>query len=276
MATTLDTIDSAGTADWNSDKYDYAAQDPELGRPCVLSDFPQAFQDDVIEASESSGDEALYKWSMIVKDLIKNQNRKIADTVLIFNFGSATECPNGDTDHCQVDFEDCYARQSELLYKEAIQYRRKQAFVRDSLDADTFGKAASLAISRKRNPVDTLRLSQAGDFGSDGDILWANRVTEILRADHDIDVYTYSASDYLNWELREGYTLNASNPNFDGQEDRRFMAFMNPEDIPDDVVLCPNDRDKRVLGKSPDDAIKCGECRLCINPEGPDVGILIH
>lgn len=262
--------------DWNSDEYDIPAQDPELGRPCVLSDFRESFQEDVIEASEATGDEKIEKWSHILKDLIKNRNRKIADTYLIFNFGSATECPNGETDNCQVDFEDCYARQSELLYKEAIQYRRKQGFVRDCLDADTFGKAVSRAISRKRKPVEGMRLSQAGDFGSDGDILWANRVTEILKEDHDMDVYTYSASDYLNWELREGFTLNASNPWFEGEEDRRFMAFMEPEDIPEDVVLCPNDRDKRVLGKSSEEAIKCGECRLCIDPEGPDVGILMH
>lgn len=252
-----------------------ASEDFELGRRCVLSDFKESFQQDVKEASEATGDEAIKKWSMILKDHVSFGNHKIADTTAIFNFGAATDCPNRESEHCQVPWEACYAGKSERLYGTPLAYRRRQEFIRDALDAETFARAFLAMVGRKRNPVDTLRLSEAGDFRSNADIFWADRVAQILREEADIDTYTYSASSYLDWTNAEHFTVNASN-DLEAYGNRRFMAVPSEEDIPDGAVMCPNDRDKRVLDKPADEATKCGDCRLCINEEGPDVAILIH
>ena len=261
----------------NGEEYDNQSMNPELGRPCVLSDFKESFQADIIEASELEGEEAIHKWSMILKDHVSFGNHKIADTTAIFNFGSATDCPNRETEACQVPWEACYAGKSERLYGTPLAYRRRQEFIRDSVDAETFAQAFIRMVGRKRKPVDTLRLSEAGDFRTNADLIWANEVAGILRKELDMDVYTYSASFKLKWELAENITVNASNPWFDNAN-RRFMALDSIEDIQDreNTVVCPNDWDKRVEGKAADEARKCGECRVCINPDGPDVGIVKH
>lgn len=263
------------TTDDEEHEYDNASEDFDLGRRCVLSDFKQSFQADVREASEAEGEEAVHKWSMILKDHVSFGNHKIADTTAIFNFGAATDCPNRESEHCQVPWEACYAGKSERLYGTPLAYRRRQEFIRDSLDAETFARAFLAMVDRKRNPVDTLRLSESGDFRSNADVRWANRVAQMLSEEADIDTYTYSASSYLNWELAQDFTVNASN-DLEPYGDRRFMAVDSMEDIPEDAIMCPNDRDKRVLGKSADEAKKCGDCRVCVNSEGPNVAIIKH
>jgi hypothetical protein len=90
----------------------------------------------------------------------------------------------------------------------------------------------------------------------------------------DVDVYTYSASDYLDWSEATDFTVNRSN-DFSEYGDRRFFALDADADLPDGAVWCPFDlADKR--GMDTDDRPKCGECRLCINSEGPDVAIPLH
>lgn len=266
------------THDWNANKYDNASEDPNLKRQCVLEDFKQSFQEDVIEASEATGEEAIEKWSHIVKDHVSFGNYKIADSTAIFNFGAATDCPNRDSENCQVPWEACYAGKSERIYGTPLAYRRRQEFIRDALDAETFARAFVRMVERKSKPSDTLRLSEAGDFRSDADIIWADKVAEILAEELDYETYTYSASNYLDWSHREHFVLNASNPWFGDDADRRFVAVASEEEIEndDDLIWCPNDRDKRKLDKSADDATQCGECNGCSKDGLGDIGIVAH
>jgi len=198
-------------------------------------------------------------------------NTKISKEVAIFNFNSATDCPNAETDNCQVDFDECYAHKAENMYKQTLPYRRRQEYLRDCLDADTFAKAFLELVSRKRNSVTTIRFSEAGDFRHRGDIIWANRVAEIV-GNEGIDVYTYSASDYLEWDLATNFTVNQSN-NFSEYGDRIYSAVPKPEDIPEGGIHCPHDYQK---SNGSDEPVKCGECKSCISPNGPDVYITLH
>lgn len=127
--------------------------------------------------------------------------------------------------------------------------------------------------SRKRKPFDTIRFSEAGDFRSNADIIRVNEIAKLI----DIPVYTYSASHKLNWELATDFTVNASN-SFVEYGNRRYFALDATDslpELPEGAVWCPNDLGKR-NGLSAEERIKCGECRLCINPTGPDVAIPIH
>lgn len=212
-------------------------------------------------------------WSFILSDYVSFGNRKISKQVGIFNFNAATDCPNAMTDNCQVPFDKCYAHQAENSYPQTLPYRRRQEYLRDCLDADTFAEAFVELVSRKHIDVTALRLSEAGDFRHQGDIMWADRVAELL-AEEDITVYTYSASDYLDWSVVEHLVVNASNDLSD-YGDRRYMAFTS-EEPPDGYVWCPHDWQKREEGVTSEEAIKCGDCRLCLNKEGPDVAIPLH
>lgn len=209
-------------------------------------------------------------WSYILADYISFGNSKVHGKVAVFNMNSATDCPNAKTDNCQVPWESCYAHKAENMYKQTLPYRRRQEYLWDCLDADTWAKAFLELVGRKRNPVDTIRFSEAGDFRHRSDIIKVDRIAELLSPD--FDVYTYSASDYLDWSEAEHFTVNQSN---DRREygDRLYTAVPEAEDIPDDGIHCPHDYQK---SKGDDNPIKCGECRLCIDDSAGDVYITLH
>lgn len=222
--------------------------------------------------------ETVEDWSFILGDYITAGNTKITNTTAIFNMNSAHDCPNfgtkesgeSETGLCQVPKEACYAAKAENVYKQTLPYRRRQEYLWDCLDPDTFAEAFECLNSRKRKPFDSIRFSEAGDFRSDADIIRVNRIAELVS----VDVYTYSASHKLNWDLADTFTVNASNGLAD-YGNRRFMAIPKDADKPESAVWCPNSVQQKE-GVPADERIQCGECRLCINPDGPDVAIHIH
>lgn len=216
--------------------------------------------------------ETVTDWSDILKDYLSFGNRKISKTVAIFNFNAATDCPNAKTDNCQVPWDSCYAHKAENMYKQTLPYRRRQEYLWDCLDPDTWAEAFLKLVDRKRNDVTAVRFSEAGDFRHEGDIVRADRVAELL-AEEGIKCYTYSASDYLDWSVTEHLTVNASNDLSD-YGDRRYSAFTSDEP-PEGYVWCPHDLQKK-NGATAEEAIKCGECMLCIDKDGPDVAIPLH
>lgn len=210
-------------------------------------------------------------------------NTKVHKSVGIFNLNSATDCPNAetspddpsDTGVCQVPFESCYARKTERdVSPQALDKRRRQEYLWDHIDAWTFADALLRLRHRKSNSFDALRFSESGDFRHNQDIVKAETIAKMIKPE--ITAYTYSASHKLSaWQKVEYLTVNQSNSLAD-YGDRRFMALDPEMDTPDGAVRCPFDYDKREKGKSSDEAIKCGECKLCLNKEGPDVVIDLH
>lgn len=213
--------------------------------------------------------ETIEDWSRILRDHLRWGNTKIADSVAIFNLNAAHDCPNLATDNCQVDPDECYAVHSEKAFPNALSFRRRQEYLWDHLDAQTFAEAFEEVLERKRKPVDAFRVNQSGDVRHRGDIVKLDRIAGLVS----VLVYLYSASDYLDWDGVEHLTVNQSNA-FADYGHRHFTALphgVDSEDVEwldDNAVQCPYDaHDKR---------IKCGECRLCINPDGPDVYIRLH
>ena len=200
------------------------------------------------------------EWSYILGDHISYGNKKLADHIAIFNMRSAHDCPNLGTNYCQVDAEDCYAVRSEDNYPQPLSYRRRQQIIWGYLDATTWARAFRRHYERKQTPVSTIRFNESGDFQSRHDLF---KLDEIARQLEDIvDVYTYSASSWLPWEEVEHFVLNRSN---DRREfgDRRFEVVDSVDEIPDGGIRCPHDQS--------DGEIHCGDCRLCLDADAPNV-----
>lgn len=218
--------------------------------------------------------ETIDDWSWILSDYVTRGNSKIANVVRIFNMNSGTDCPNAYTDNCQVG-EACYAIKSEKMYKQTLPYRRRQEYLWDTLDPDTFAKAFLTIVDRARSEVNALRFNQSGDMRDKTDVLKAERVAQLL-ADRDIDVYTYSASDYVDFSDIDHLTVNMSNARRPGFGDKHFSAVprgLEPSDLDhldETAVQCPYDKSGGA------DEFKCGNCRLCLDSNGPDVYINIH
>lgn len=207
-------------------------------------------------------------------------NNKISKKLGIFNMNAATDCPNAktrengesETGLCQVPWKDCYAHKAEYVYKDTLPKRRLQEYFWDNIDAVTFADALLRVKERKRSPFTDLRVSEAGDFRHRGDIVKWETIAK--RLDGHINVYTYSASHKLDWSDAEHFTVNQSN-NLADYGDRLFTAVQSPDDVGEDMVICPFELAKS-KGVDTDDRPKCGDCRLCINKEGPDVAVLLH
>lgn len=241
---------------------------------CSMTDYELSDVAGIEELKERMANaDSIREWSFILSDYVKFGNNKVADNVAIFNMNSATDCDNRNTKHCQVPDGMCYAYNDEQRYGTPLEYRRRQEYLWDCMDAETWAKAFLALVSRKRKPVDAIRFSESGDFRHRGDIIKVDRIAELL-TESGIDVYTYSASDYLNWSHAEHFTVNQSNSR-DNYGDRRFFALSAETELDDDTVWCPFDlADKKGMDK--EDRPKCGECRLCIDKEGPDVAIPLH
>lgn len=201
-------------------------------------------------------DSPIEDWSHILGDHLSYGNKKISDSVAIFNFGTAHDCVNLGTDYCQVDKEDCYAYRGEKAYPQPIHYRRRQNIIWTHLDAVTWARAYRLHYQRKRNEVTALRLNESGDFRSRHELL---KIEEIGRRLQDIvDTYTYSASSWLPWDEVSTVAINQSNDRRD-YGTGRFVVVDDVDEIPDgdNSIRCPHDLSEG--------EIRCGDCRLCIN-----------
>lgn len=206
-------------------------------------------------------------------------NTKISSNTAIFNMNSATDCPNAatrengesETGLCQVPWKDCYAHKAENgMSPAALDKRRRQQYLWDNIDVVTFAKALSHCFDRKQHDITSIRFSESGDFRHKQDIIKVDRIAQMIN----IDVYTYSASHKLDWDEARHFTVNQSNDLAD-YGDRLFSAIGDPENVPDDGVLCPFEMQKR-QGIDTEERTGCGDCRLCINEKGPDVYVLLH
>jgi hypothetical protein len=205
-------------------------------------------------------DNPIKEWSYIIGDHVSYGNKKIADHVGIFNVGSAHDCPNLGTRQCQVDEADCYAVRSEDNFPSSLPYRRRQAVIWEYIDAVSWARAFREHYERKRTDVTALRFNESGDVRHRHDIL---KMDEIARRLSDVvDTYTYSASADLDWEEVNHFVVNQSNDhrNFGA---RRFEVVDDVDQIPTGGLRCPHDRS--------DGDISCGDCRLCVDRDAPDV-----
>lgn len=206
-----------------------------------------------------TADDKIKKWSTIIGNHISCGNSKLSDEIAIFNIGSATDCPNLGTKHCQVPADQCYAAQNEQDYpdKGPLSSRRREIIIWDHLDAATFARAFIRWHKRKEKygkPVTALRFNESGDVRHTHDLYKLDEIAK--RLEGIVDVYTYSASDWLPWHKTEYITVNRSNDR-KIYGSRRFEVVDHVSDIPDDGIRCPHDLS--------DGEVKCGDCRLCID-----------
>lgn len=203
--------------------------------------------------------------SRILKDHLAFGNNKLPNDIAIFNLGSAKDCPNYQTPSCQV-FQDpetdtCYARKAEKQYPSVLPYRRRQQYIWNEVSAKEFAEAFIKMYERKLNPVDYLRFNESGDFATQEDVEQAEEIARILDERLGVKVYTYSASDHVDFTVCDYLTVNASNPDIEGY-DQQFIVVDSKDDIPDSGFRCFGD---------------CSDCKACMTGGGDgDIYEVIH
>lgn len=197
-------------------------------------------------------------WARLLSNHIRFGNRKMQHRIAIFNVGSATECPNLNTEHCQVPDGACYAKRDEHLFPHTLFFRRRQGYLWDCLDADTFADAFIELVERKQKPVDYLRFNESGDIRHREDVIRINNVARRV-AEVGVTTFTYTASDFVDLPTGDERhaVINGSNADVTGA-DQRFIVVDSPEEIPDDGYRCP----------FPEKGTQCGECLACLHAGG--------
>lgn len=227
--------------------------------------------DDILDLAETLPDvSTAEELSYLLKQLTKRGNSKLANYILIFNMGTAKNCPNMGTERCQAsDGDDCYAARDEKRYPHTTpQYRDKQQLLWDSVTGEMFANAILHILDRSRSNTEYLRFNESGDFRHKADMERAETVARILKEEAGITVYTYTASSFLDFSETEYLTVNASNPEVEGADnyfnvtdtrldtDASEYETLPEEGIPNGAFECPGE---------------CGPCRACMHKGGTDV-----
>ena len=92
-------------------------------------------------------------------------NKKIGKDTLIFNMGSATNCPSkklGLCKHC----DKCYALKAEKMYPQVLPFRQKQEKYWLNTSIDLIIDDFVLALTKHKN-IKYVRFNESGDFHSD-------------------------------------------------------------------------------------------------------------
>jgi hypothetical protein len=112
-------------------------------------------------------------------------NLKIGEDTLIYNMGSATECPSAILGLCDLAHKKhggngkCYALKAEAMYPQSKAFRNLQALQWETWSAAKIADALFTEIHARRNrktPIRFVRFNEAGDFYSLSCVRKAGRI----------------------------------------------------------------------------------------------------
>lgn len=193
----------------------------------------------------------------MIKNYIREGNKKLPKETAIFNITSATDCPSAKLGLCQLcNTKKCYARRAEVFRPAVLPFRRRQAAFWDNIDPETFAAELLAYNSRKRRKLTKLRINEAGDLRGREDLKKVSRLSDLLK--NKIRVYMYTARKDLSFAgLSDNLTINASG--FKRRGLNTFKAVKNPD--PKAGPVCPGD---------------CRRCDLCSRKHGRAVQVKLH
>ncbi len=113
-------------------------------------------------------------------------NKKIGKDTLIFNMGSATECPSKLKGLCDID---CYALKAERQYSAVLPYRKRQEADWLNSDAFTLSEEILAFVSRRKTQVKYIRVNEAGDLHTGACL---DKLIKIARILPQFIFYTYT------------------------------------------------------------------------------------
>ena len=187
-------------------------------------------------------------------------NSKIGRDTIIFNLGSATDCPSKKLGLCHIckRGERCYALKPEIQYKDCLPYRRRQEKYWKSHASSTITDDIKKTL-KKHKKVKYVRFNESGDLWYGEDIM---RLIQIANENKDYVIYGYtSRRDIIDgiksvgWDKKipKNLVINLSGFEIDG-----YNSF---GDYPESKYKCGGD---------------CSICNLCKKNKGIKIHNDIH
>lgn len=191
-----------------------------------------------------------------LKTLSKCGNGKLPKSTLIFNMGTAFDCPSAKSGQCAVR-DICYALKAEIAYKAVYPYRQRQSQYWQSISASDFIDEVQSLSAVKRGKVKHLRFNESGDISNQDEVYKVAEIAKGLSA-IGIQVYIYTARTDLDLSpiIKSGAGLNLSNDSTIGGN--RFKVV---SEFSDKGLKCKAD---------------CTKCQLCTVTHGKVIEVLAH
>lgn len=197
-------------------------------------------------------------------------NRKIGKDTLIFNMGSATNCPSKLAGLCDIN---CYAMKAEKMYPQTLPYRTRQE--KYWLETDAFEIAEEIQKAFNRNlktELKYVRVNEAGDFHS---MACVEKLIQIAQILPHIKFYTYThRSDLIHAGMNIPANLVINTSNFSVKGFNQFKA------IPEIKVhgMKKIAKVKKEILNFADFACMgdCSICGYCKKSHGKTIGVPLH
>ena len=178
-------------------------------------------------------------------------NLKIGPDTLIFNMGSATDCPSAKMGLCKLAHKKhggngkCYALKAEAMYPASLAFRSIQAIQWEHFTAAQIADAIFTEVSKSQKramPIRYVRLNESGDFYSFSCVLKAGRIAGYVMAlcklagipvvkfytySHRSDIFAGIGGQALLKSLPANLTINGSN--FKAHNEFRVLNITRPE-----------------------------------------------
>jgi len=132
------------------------------------------------------------------KTMSKKGNSKLGKDTLIFNIGSAGDCPSLKRGFCKLG-KNCYAYKAEYRWKPVKPYRDRQAAYWKSTDIGQICMEAENHINRMRKRPAYFRFNESGDFYGQVDVQKMDVLAGHLKEKFGIKTYGYTARKDLDF-----------------------------------------------------------------------------
>lgn len=203
-------------------------------------------------------------------------NRKIGTDTIIFNMGSATNCPSKELGFCKI--EKCYAMKAEYLYLQSLPYRNRQEAYWLSNDAESIALDLCGALLRHQKTVRFVRVNEAGDMHSKECLSKLIQIAKIVGKEFPkVVIYTYThRSDIVTGtthrRLPKNLVINCSNFHRKGLNTFKAIASVKVHAMAEIATH------KKEILKFADFACvgDCSICGYCKKPHGKVIGVPLH
>lgn len=186
---------------------------------------------------------------------VKQGNKKLGNDTLIFNMGSAHNCPSKAMGLCEIPDGKCYAFCDENRYKNTLAYRmRQESYWNISTVNGILADFDELFTKypKLKNEIKYLRFNESGDFQGQWAINRLSRIAADLKANYGIIVYGYTARKDLNFDnvnfIVKGSSHNKGNSGTVISRDKKLLKGKQYKENGTTYFLCPMD---------------CRKCKLC-------------
>lgn len=125
-------------------------------------------------------------------------NTKLSKNTLIFNMGSAKDCPSKKLGLCKV-CKDCYARKAEVQYPQVLPFRNRQRYYWNVQGPWPMIADLSKILFRRKKTIKYFRYNEAGDFETQRDVDKLSEVAQFLFEMYGIVTYGYTARSDLDF-----------------------------------------------------------------------------